>query len=66
MVSEGQLLAIEEHTDLFAILNTRFGGDGQRTFALPNLIGCDPLSKGSYAIAVKGPAPDMEELLMEW
>ena len=36
---EGQLLAISEHTALFAILGTTYGGDGRTTFALPDLRG---------------------------
>ncbi len=33
----GQLLAINENDALFALLGTTYGGDGQTTFALPNL-----------------------------
>ncbi|MCB1958879.1 MAG: tail fiber protein [Rhodocyclaceae bacterium] len=32
---EGQVLPIQENTPLFALIGTTFGGDGQRTFALP-------------------------------
>jgi microcystin-dependent protein len=35
----GQLLPIANYTDLFSLLGTRYGGDGQSTFALPNLNG---------------------------
>lgn len=33
----GQLLAISQNTALFALIGTTFGGNGQSTFALPNL-----------------------------
>ena len=33
----GQLLPINQWHALFALLGTRFGGDGRTTFALPNL-----------------------------
>jgi microcystin-dependent protein len=33
----GQLLAIQQNSALFALLGTQFGGNGQTTFALPNL-----------------------------
>ncbi len=36
---EGQLLAISDHTALFAILGTTYGGNGRTTFALPDLRG---------------------------
>ncbi len=35
----GQLLAISQNTALFSILGTTYGGDGQTTFALPDLRG---------------------------
>ncbi|GAB3635103.1 tail fiber protein [Hymenobacter arcticus] len=33
----GQLLAVSENEALFMLLGTTYGGDGQTTFALPNL-----------------------------
>ena len=42
----GQLLLISQNTALFAILGTTYGGNGQTTFALPNLQGRVPLHVG--------------------
>lgn len=42
----GQLLPLAQHTALFAILGTTYGGNGQTTFALPDLRGCVPLGVG--------------------
>lgn len=36
---QGQLLSIAQNTALFSILGTTYGGNGQTTFALPNLSG---------------------------
>ncbi|GAN78553.1 phage tail protein [Acidisphaera rubrifaciens] len=36
----GQLLPIVQNQALFSLLGTQFGGDGQTTFALPDLRGC--------------------------
>jgi microcystin-dependent protein len=44
--AEGQLLAISSNTALFSILGTTFGGDGRRTFALPDLRGRSPIGQG--------------------
>jgi microcystin-dependent protein len=33
----GQLLSISEYEALFVLIGTTYGGDGQQTFALPNL-----------------------------
>lgn len=35
----GQLLPISQNTALFSLLGTTYGGDGQSTFALPNMQG---------------------------
>jgi microcystin-dependent protein len=40
----GQLLPINENQALFSLLGTTYGGNGQTTFALPNLQGRVPLS----------------------
>jgi microcystin-dependent protein len=42
----GQLLPIAQNTALFSILGTQFGGNGQTTFALPNLSGAAPMHHG--------------------
>lgn len=43
----GQFLPINQNQALFALLGTRFGGNGQTIFALPNLRGCTPIHVGS-------------------
>jgi microcystin-dependent protein len=42
----GQLLAISSNTALYSLLGTKFGGDGVRTFALPDLGGNIPVCAG--------------------
>ena len=36
MKCEGQILSMQEHQALFSTLQTKFGGDGYQTFALPD------------------------------
>jgi microcystin-dependent protein len=43
----GQLLPINQNQALFSLLGTTYGGDGQVTFALPNLRGRTPLHFGN-------------------
>ena len=43
---QGQLLSIAQNTALFSILGTTYGGDGQTTFALPDLRGRAPIGPG--------------------
>jgi microcystin-dependent protein len=43
----GQLLSIAQNQALFSILGTTYGGDGVRTFALPDLRGRAPVHQGS-------------------
>jgi microcystin-dependent protein len=42
----GQLLPISEYEALFALIGTTYGGDGQSTFALPDLRGRVPVHFG--------------------
>jgi hypothetical protein len=39
VVADGRLLSINENQALFGLLGTTFGGDGQTTFAIPDLRG---------------------------
>jgi len=47
MFCEGQLLPISEYDVLFNLIGTTYGGDGQSTFALPDLRGRLPIHMGS-------------------
>jgi len=42
----GQILSIAQNTALFSLLGTTYGGNGQTTFALPDLRGRTALSAG--------------------
>jgi microcystin-dependent protein len=47
MFCEGQLLPISEYETLFQLIGTTYGGDGQSTFALPDLRGRLPIHMGN-------------------
>jgi microcystin-dependent protein len=57
---DGQLLPLSQNTALFSLLGTFYGGNGQSTFALPNLQGNVPVHVGqgsglsSYFIGQEG------------
>lgn len=42
----GQILPISQNTALFSLLGTFYGGNGQSTFALPDLQGSAPMGQG--------------------
>ena len=44
----GQLLPISENDALFILIGTTYGGDGQETFALPNLKSRVPVHQGGW------------------
>lgn len=44
---DGQILPISQHTALFSLLGTIYGGDGRTTFALPDLRGRTPVHFGT-------------------
>ena len=56
----GQILSIAQNTALFSLLGTTYGGNGQTTFALPDLRGRAPIHSGqgpglqSYALGQVG------------
>jgi microcystin-dependent protein len=45
----GQIMAISENETLFQLIGTTYGGDGQSTFALPDLRGRIPVHQGQGA-----------------
>lgn len=47
MFCDGQLLPISENETLFQLIGTTYGGDGQTTFALPNLQSRIPIHMGT-------------------
>ena len=47
MLCQGQLLSIADYDVLFNLIGTTYGGDGQQTFALPDLQGRMPLHQGT-------------------
>ena len=49
MFCSGQLLPISENDALFTLIGTTYGGDGQETFALPNLQSRVPMHAGTNA-----------------
>lgn len=57
---QGQLMSIAQNTALFALLGTYYGGNGQVTFALPDLQGRVPIGQGqgaglpTYVLGEKG------------
>lgn len=53
---QGQLLPISQNTALFSLLGTTYGGNGQSTFALPDLEGRAPMHPG------QGPGLSLHDL----
>ncbi|MFN8531781.1 MAG: tail fiber protein [Anaerolineae bacterium] len=45
-ICDGSLVAISENETLFNLIGTTYGGDGQSTFALPDLRGRIPVHQG--------------------
>ena len=57
MFCEGQLLPISEFETLFNLIGTTYGGDGQSTFALPDMRGRLPIHMGNgFTLAETGGA----------
>jgi microcystin-dependent protein len=57
---EGQLMAISENETLFQLIGTTYGGDGESTFALPDLRGRVPIHQGTgFIMAETGGATEV-------
>ena len=55
MFCDGQLLPISENETLFNLIGTTYGGDGQSTFALPDMRGRLPVHNGAgFTLAQTG------------
>src|SRR3954451_14775137 len=58
MFCDGTLLPISDNETLFNLIGTTYGGDGQQTFALPDLRGRVPVHQGTgqsaYDLAESG------------
>jgi microcystin-dependent protein len=50
----GQLLPINQNQALFSLLGTMYGGNGQTTFALPDMRSRIPISRGTNVIGSAG------------
>jgi microcystin-dependent protein len=50
MLCDGQVLPISENETLFQLIGTTYGGDGQETFALPNLQSRIPIHQGGASV----------------
>lgn len=53
----GQALYVAEHSKLFMLIGTRFGGDGKQKFKLPDLQKQSPENM-TYCMAAEGEFPD--------
>ncbi|ERM80579.1 hypothetical protein P872_12695 [Rhodonellum psychrophilum GCM71 = DSM 17998] len=60
MFCAGQILSISENETLFQLIGTTYGGDGQSTFALPDLRGRTPIHQGNgFILAETGGAEEI-------
>jgi microcystin-dependent protein len=60
----GQLLSIPQNTALFTLLGTAYGGDGIRTFGLPNLMGRVPMHVGPGIKLAQAGGEEAHQLLV--
>jgi len=66
MFCQGQLLPISENDTLFNLIGTTYGGDGQTTFALPDLRGRAPMHQGSsYVLGQTGGVEQVDLTVQE-
>ena len=67
VLCNGQLLPISEYEVLYTLIGTTFGGNGQTTFAVPDLRGRSPMGQGTgpgLPAAVLGQAAGSESVTL--
>jgi microcystin-dependent protein len=57
LVCDGSTVPISSYQVLFAVIGTRYGGDGVNNFKLPDLRGAKPSDSITYFIAYNGTYP---------
>ena len=57
LLCNGQTLSIMPYQALFSLIGATYGGDGQTTFALPNMLGQEPQPGMNYYIVYEGLYP---------
>jgi microcystin-dependent protein len=57
---DGATLKINDYQAVFSLMGTTYGGDGQTTFALPDLIGKEPIPGSQYCICIQGIFPSRQ------
>ena len=65
----GQILPISQNTALFSLLGTTYGGNGQSTFALPDLQDSAPMHPGQgpgLSLHDLGEQGGLSRLLLYW
>jgi microcystin-dependent protein len=55
---DGAILPIQGNQALYSIIGSKFGGDGRKNFALPDLRGHEPRKDLTYLIALEGRYPE--------
>ena len=57
MLCNGQLLQVQQNSALFSLISNTYGGNGQTTFAVPNMQGQEPQPGMNYYIVTSGMYP---------
>lgn len=57
LLCNGQLVNIVTSQALFSLIGTTYGGNGSTNFAVPNMLGLEPIPGMNYYIMVNGIYP---------
>lgn len=64
-ICDGSILPIQQYTALYSLLGTTYGGNGQTTFALPDLRGRVPVHPNGSTIALGSSAGEEAHTLTQ-
>jgi microcystin-dependent protein len=60
ILCNGTILQVRQYSALFSLISNKFGGDGQSTFAVPNLLNDSHVPNMNYYICISGIYPTRE------
>ena len=57
LLCDGRTLQVSEYNVLFSVIGANYGGNGSSNFALPNMLGLEPIPGMRYFIVNEGLYP---------
>jgi microcystin-dependent protein len=58
VLCDGSMLTIADHQNLYNVIKTTYGKEGDKLFGVPNMLGLEPIPEMNYYIVKGGYYPE--------